>query len=141
MTYHFQITEEKDGFWAKCIELSGCSTQADSIEELKTACHEALNLYLEEPGDSNIVFPLPDDTLDGNEKLLKIQVEPEIALAILLRHYRTNAQMTQKQVATLLGMKNIYSYQRLERKSNPTLEIIKRLKSVFPDIRLEYIFE
>ncbi len=47
MKYHFRIHEE-NGFWAECIELSGCFTQADTIEELYDNMYEALKLYLEE---------------------------------------------------------------------------------------------
>jgi transcriptional regulator with XRE-family HTH domain len=39
--------------------------------------------------------------------------------------------MTQKQVAEMLGMKNIYSYQRLEKRSNPTLTIINKIHTIF----------
>jgi transcriptional regulator with XRE-family HTH domain len=45
--------------------------------------------------------------------------------------------MTQKQAAEMMGMKNVYSYQRLEKKSNPTLSIMKKIHLVFPEIKLE----
>ena len=141
MNYHFQINKESEGFWAECCELQGCVTQAETLDKLKVSCSEALNLYLEEPNDSKIVFSLPDSSLDSNKKLFKVAVEPEIALAVLLRFYRSNSKMTQKQVSELLGMKNVYSYQRLEKKSNPTLTIIKKIHNIFPDIKLEYIFQ
>ena len=141
MNYHFQIHKEAEGFWAECCELQGCVTQAETLEKLKDSCREVLNLYLEEPNDSKMVFSLPDSSLDSNKKLYKIAVEPEIALAVLLRFYRSNSKMTQKQVSELLGMKNVYSYQRLEKKSNPTLTIIKKIHNIFPDIKLEYIFQ
>ena len=80
MKYHFLVHKEENGFWAECIELSGCLTQAETAEELKSACFEALNLYLEEPQSSHIVFPLPQDITIGSKKILEIPVEPEIAL-------------------------------------------------------------
>jgi len=141
MNYHFQINKEPEGFWAECCELQGCVTQAETLDKLKEFCSDALNLYLEEPNDSKMVFSLPDSSLDSNKKLFKVAVEPEIALAVLLRFYRSNSKMTQKQVSELLGMKNVYSYQRLEKKSNPTLTIIKKIHNIFPDIKLEYIFQ
>jgi predicted RNase H-like HicB family nuclease/DNA-binding XRE family transcriptional regulator len=140
MYYHFKVHTEGSGYWAECCELDGCVTQGDSLEDLYKFCEEALNLYLEEPNDSKIIFPLPNEILDNNKRLVKIPVEPEIALAVLLRNYRLNAKMTQKQVAEMLGMKNIYSYQRLERKSNPTLSIINRIHTIFPEIKLNYLF-
>jgi predicted RNase H-like HicB family nuclease len=140
MYYHFKTHREGNGYWAECLELDGCVSQGDTLKELRGFCEEALNLYLEEPGDSKIIFPLPDETLDKNKKLIKIPVEPEIALAVLLRNYRLNVKMTQKQAAEMLGMKNTYSYQRLERKSNPTLSIISRIHTIFPEIELNYLF-
>jgi predicted RNase H-like HicB family nuclease len=141
MKYHFRMTKENNGFWAECCELNGCVTQADTIDKLEKACAEALNLYLEEPKDSKMVFPLPNDSLNADKKLLKISVEPEIALAVLLRYYRSNSKLTQKQMSELLGMKNVYSYQRLEKRSNATLSIIRKIHTVFPDIKLDYIFQ
>jgi predicted RNase H-like HicB family nuclease/DNA-binding XRE family transcriptional regulator len=139
MTYHYTVYKEDKGFWAECVELSGCVTQAESFEELEKQCKEALNLYLEEPRDSKMVFPLPNESLDYDRALIKAEVDPEIALAVLLRHYRFNSKLTQKQMAEMLGMKNLYSYQRLEKRSNPTLSIIKKIHTVFPEIRIEKI--
>jgi len=139
MKYHFQVHKEENGFWAECRELPGCVTEEKTLELLKESCKEALNLYLEEPDDASVSFSLPDASLDSNKKLLSISVDPEIALAVLLRHYRTNSKLTQKQAAEKLGMKNMYSYQRLERKSNPTLTLISRIHEVFPEIGMENI--
>jgi predicted RNase H-like HicB family nuclease/DNA-binding XRE family transcriptional regulator len=140
MNYHFKVHKEKEGFWAECIELDGCHSEADSKEELLVNLKEALHLFIEEPVDSKAIFPLPDNFLGNDKKLISIEVEPEMAFGILLRHYRLQKRYTQKQVADKLGMKNIYSYQRLEKKSNPTLSIMKKIKSVFPEIHLESIF-
>ena len=139
MIYHFNMYKEEDGFWAECVELPGCKTQAETYNELIEFCKESLNIYLEEPKDSKVVFPLPNESLDNDSTLLRIDVEPEVALAVLLRYNRANLRLTQKQVAEMLGMKNIYSYQSLEKRSNPTLTIIKRIHSIFPEIDLEKI--
>jgi predicted RNase H-like HicB family nuclease/DNA-binding XRE family transcriptional regulator len=141
MKYHFKIHKEKKGFWAECLELDGCFTQADTRQELYKNCEEVLNLFLEEPADSKIIFPLPDESLDGKNNVIKIKVEPEIALAVLLRNYRINSNMTQKQAAEMLGMRNIYSYQRLEKKSNPTLNVINKIHTIFPEIELNYLLQ
>jgi predicted RNase H-like HicB family nuclease len=139
MIYHFTVHKEEKGFWADCVELPGCSSQGETIDELTKACEESLNLYLEEPKDSKMIFPLPNDSLNNDESLMKVEVDPEIALAVLLRHFRINAKYTQKQMAEKLGMKNIYSYQRLEKRSNTTISIIKKIHTIFPEIRLEKI--
>jgi predicted RNase H-like HicB family nuclease/DNA-binding XRE family transcriptional regulator len=146
MTYHFILHQEENGYWAECCELEGCVTQTDmgdsceSLGALSLLCEEALNLYLEEPPDSKVIFPLPNKALHGKKNIIEAAVEPEIALAVLLRYYRANAHMTQKQAAEKLGMKNVYSYQRLEKKSNPTLAIMKKIHAVFPEIPFDYLF-
>ena len=137
MRYHFKVHEDEDGLWAECAELPGCRTQADTRDELPATCEESLNLYLEEPQDPKVVFPLPDDLLDADPSFLGIEVEPELAFAVLLRFHRHISRLTQKQVAEMLGMKNIYSYQRLERRSNPSLSLIKKIHRIFPKINLE----
>lgn len=140
MKYHFVVHKEETGYWAECVELKGCVTQADNLEDLDKACFEALNLYLEEPQESNIIFPLPLSNYKCSKNTIKVAVEPEIALAVLLRHHRINSSLTQKQVSEKLGMKNIYSYQRLEKKSNPSLQMIKKIFNVFPQIKPEDVF-
>jgi predicted RNase H-like HicB family nuclease/DNA-binding XRE family transcriptional regulator len=139
MNYHFNVHKEENGFWADCVELLGCSTQADTLENLKNECKQALDLYLEEPKDSKMLFPLPNEALDKDHSILNIEVEPEIALAILLRHFRIKSNITQKEMAQKLGMKNLYSYQRLEKRSNTTIAVIKKIHNVFPEIKLEKI--
>jgi predicted RNase H-like HicB family nuclease len=139
MNYHFAVHSEAGGYWASCLELNGCATQADTAEELSLNCVEALNLYLEEPPESEAVFSLPYDHYDEEQGYLKIPVDPEIGFAVLLRHYRHSHHLTQKQVAAKLGMKNVYSYQRLEKRSNPTLRIMKKVKTIFPEMMLDVL--
>ena len=40
---------EKDekGYWAECLELPGCFTEGENIEEIKENMKEAISLYLE----------------------------------------------------------------------------------------------
>jgi predicted RNase H-like HicB family nuclease/DNA-binding XRE family transcriptional regulator len=141
MNYHFKVHKEKNGYWAECLELEGCATQGNNLKELNKNCEEALNLFLEEPNDSQIIFSLPNNSLNNGKNIIKASVDPEIAFAVLLRNYRLNSNMTQKQVAEMLGMKNIYSYQRLEKRSNPTLTIINKIHTIFPEIKLKYLFQ
>jgi predicted RNase H-like HicB family nuclease/DNA-binding XRE family transcriptional regulator len=140
MNYHFKLHKENIGYWAECCELDGCVTEGDTLDEIYKACKEALEVYLYEPDGSERIFPLPDEALDEKRNIIKILVEPKKALAILLKNYRLHTKMTQKHVAEMLGMKNIYSYQRLEKESNATLNIINRIHTVFPEIKLEYLF-
>ena len=137
MVYHFKVHAEESGFWAECLELTGCSTQGDTREQLVTNAEEALNLYLEEAEDSLVVHPLPR-SIQG-EDVIEVPVDPQLALSVVLRRLRTEHHFTQKEVADRLGMKSTFSYQRLERRSNPSLSTLKKLKEVFPDLSLDYV--
>ena len=103
------------------------------MEELRANMREVLNLYLDEPATSTVVFPLPDETMAG-KNIRAVEVEPDIAFATMLRSMRSARNMTQSEAARRLGMNNVYSYQRLERKSNPTLVMLKKVKAVFPEL-------
>ncbi len=140
MFYHFKLHKESPGFWAKCLELDGCATQGDTKEKLEKNMHEALNLYLDEPAESNLTFPLPDNTLKGRN-IIAVPVEPEIAIAVLVRYYRHDKGLSQNQAAKLLGMKDVFPYQRLEKKHNPKLSTLKKLKEVFPEISIDAILQ
>jgi predicted RNase H-like HicB family nuclease/DNA-binding XRE family transcriptional regulator len=139
MVYYFKVHSEDSGFWAECLELEGCSTEGDTYEELAANAEEALNLYLEESEDSPVTHPLPHKV--KADDVMEVPVNPQLALSVVLRRLRTENHFTQKEVADKLGMKNIFSYQRLERRSNPSLNTLQKLKEVFPDLSLDYVLK
>ena len=139
MKYHFKIHKEGSGFWAQCIELTGCITQADSIEELYRNMQEALNLYVEEPEDSKDLALLPNESIHATKSIVEVALDPQIAFAFMVRHYRIKHGLTQQQAAKKMGFDTIYSYQRLEgKRCNPTLKIISKIKKIFPDFSIDY---
>jgi antitoxin HicB len=142
MFYHFKIHKEKKGYWSECIELKGCNTEADTLDKLYKNMEEVLNLYLNEPENSKIIFPLPQKIVSGKD-IITIPVDPKIAFALKMKIFRSKKGLSQKQVADLLGMKNIYSYQRLEstRKANPNLSTIARIKQIFPEFNIDDVFK
>src|SRR5579859_4372106 len=140
MIYHFKIHKEKGGFWAQCIELPGCATQGDSMKELKANMQDALNLYIEEPSDSRELATLPDDSIKASKNIVKVPLDPQIAFAFLIRHFRIKHGLTQQEAADKMGFETLYSYQRLEAKrSNPSLKMIARVQEVYPDFSVDYI--
>lgn len=139
MRYHFRIHKEKKGFWAECIELPGCVTQANTREELNASMQEALNLYLEEDDVTEYLAPLPKMSIKTGRNVVAVPVDPSIALSFAIRRERIQCGLTQREAADKLGMKAIYSYQRLERKCNPTLDLIYKLVSLFPALSLDKI--
>lgn len=141
MKYHFKIHKEKRGYWAECLELEGCVTQGDNLKKLHENMKEALNIYIEEPENSKDLVPLPNKKIKKSKNIVEVQLDPKIALSFLVRQHRVKHRMTQKQVAKAMGFDNVYSYQRLEsRRCNPTLDVMSRLKKVFPEISIDYAF-
>ena len=142
MHYHFKIHKEENGYWAECIELKGCKTEADSIEELNTNMQVVLDLFLSEPADSKMLFPEPEN-IKISKNIVQITVSPKVAFAYNLRKQRIIHNLTQKQVSEQLGLKNLYSYQRLEsaKTSNPALSTLYKIKKVFPKFKVDDIIE
>lgn len=140
MKYHFKIHKENGGYWAECIELQGCVTQADTLEELNQNMQDALNLYIEEPERSKDLAAMPDDTIKLTKNIVEVPVDPFIGLGFLIRSLRIKSGLTQKKAAEKMGFKELYSYQRLESgKSNPTFKILFKIKSVFPDFSIDQV--
>lgn len=137
MQYHFKVHKEGRGYWAECIELEGCFTQASSKKELLKNMQEALNLYLMEPDDSNYLAPLPNDKARG-KSIQKVKVDPEVAFGFMVRYHRISSNMTQLQAAKKLGFRNLYSYQRLEKRCNARLDMIAKIKSLFPSFSIDF---
>jgi predicted RNase H-like HicB family nuclease len=140
LNYHFQIVDEENGYSAFCLELKGCRTQGDSMEDLIHNLSEALELYLDEPIGSNVLFPGPDYSLIINKNIIAVSVDPRTAFALLIRRYRIENRMTQSEAQSMIGMVNKTSYNRLEKRSNPRLETIARIIRAFPDFPLAECF-
>ena len=75
------------------------------------------------------------------KNIKKIPVDPSIAFAIMMRHLRFKNKLTEKQIASRLGMKDIFSYQRLEKSSNPRLSTLVKIKKEFPDFNVDEIIQ
>lgn len=142
MLYHFKFHREGTGFWAEGIEIKEALTQGDSWEELEFNMREVLDLCLDEPEESKHIFPDPDPTLKGRN-IVAVPVDPKIAFAMQVRQSRLKNKWTQKEMARALGMKNIYSYQRLEssKTANPELSTLMRLCAVFPGFSVDRILD
>lgn len=139
MKYHFKVHKEGKGFWAQCIELAGCVTEADSIDELQKNMQEALNLYIEEPMRSKELAPLPDESIRTARNVFEVTLDPQIAFAFMVRYSRIKHGFTQQQAAKKMGFDTIYSYQRLEgKRCNPSLKIISKIKQIFPEFSIDY---
>jgi antitoxin HicB len=141
MNYHFRIHKEKKGYWAECIELSGCRAQGEELNELHEQCQEALNLYLDEPEDSKFILPLPKSSMKLGPKIIAVEVKPEIAFSFLMRRTRLKLGLTQHQMREHLGYQTLYSYQKLEtsRFANPTLKSLFNILKKLPQFPLKHL--
>jgi antitoxin HicB len=137
MRYHFKIHKEQGSYWAECLELEGCLSQGDTLDELKKNLKEALDLYLDEPEDSKLVIPLPKKKGVLKRNVITIEADPHIALAVMIRNERLKKHLSQKATADRLGIP-LYSYQKLEsaRTSNPQWKTLIKLKKLFPKLDL-----
>jgi predicted RNase H-like HicB family nuclease/DNA-binding XRE family transcriptional regulator len=141
MKYHFKIKKEKNGFVAMGIELPGCITQGDNYAKLLGNLAEALDLYLDEPADSKIIFPFPKKKVLG-KNVIEVSVNSRVAFAFSLRMMRLRRQLTQRQAAELIGLTgSLNNYQRLENSStaNPVLETLVLIKRAFPEFPIEQV--
>ncbi len=137
MTYHFKVHDGRIP-WAECVELDGCVTQGRDKAELGRNMKEALSLYLEEPENSKAVFPPPRPRVRG-ANVVEVEVEPSVAFSAQLRQLRLRSGLTQAEAARRLGMSSLYSYQRLERRPNPSLAMMKKVKRLFPEFSVDAV--
>lgn len=67
LPYTFQVQKTEDGYWANVLELDGCHTSADTVEEAYKELEEVLKAHLEiklEHGDP-IPEPVPEEGYSG----------------------------------------------------------------------------
>ena len=141
MKYHFKVhRDSKQGYWAECIELDGCFTQGNTMAELRANMEEALALYVQEVKGEDFLAPLPDRSIECSRSVVEVPLDPKVAFSLLLRHERRKRGLTQQEARELMGFRNLYSYQRLEREANPTLEMLGRILSIFPQFPLKRAF-
>jgi antitoxin HicB len=142
MFYHFRVRKEKIGYSAQGIEIDACITQGDTWAELAHNMAEVLDLAFDEPEDSKRIYPDPNPDLKGRN-IVAVPVDPQIAFAMQVRQSRLKNKWTQKEAAKALGMKNIFSYQRLEssKTANPELSTLMRLCAVFPGFSVDRILD
>jgi predicted RNase H-like HicB family nuclease len=66
-TYTVNLHEDSEGsgYWADVAELPGCFAAADTIPELHRAISEAIVLYLEDDGESELILDTPLEAWDA----------------------------------------------------------------------------
>ena len=128
MKYFALIKKEKDGsYFVEFPELRGCFTEGKSLKEAKLNASEALNLWLS-VAISERNFNIPNPKVRKGENYYPIDVELQIALAIVLKKTRKMKKLSQAQVARKLGItQQTYAKFELPLKTNPSLATLQKL--------------
>lgn len=121
---------EDNSYLVEFVDLPGCITEGESLEEALSNGREALTGFLASLVERN--RPIPEPSLARNKNIHFIEPEPEVGIPVILRKLRENSKLTQGDVARVLGI-TYQAYQRLEKpgKSNPTIKTLERLARVF----------
>ena len=126
------IDKDSDGksYNVRFPDLDGCLSYGTTLEEAQGNAQEALSVYLESLDSRSKDIPCASDIEADN--VYYISPDIQIAFAIEVKNIRKQKGLTQKDVATKLGI-GWASYQRIEnpRRTNPTLATIHRLEKVF----------
>ena len=140
LAYPAKITRSKEDrtYLVEFPDFPGCLTEGDDMEDAKYNAREALTGYLSSVFERNYKIPEPSKLKGRNIHF--IEPKAEVSVPILLRKLRENHNLTQGDIAKVLGI-SYQAYQRLEKpgKSNPTLKTLERLARVFnKDLKLEF---
>ena len=124
--YQAKIYKDGKSYSVEFLDLPGCFSMGDTLEEAKTMAQDALSLYLEEAKNPKWNVPLPK-TRKGSEYYW-IRPSPEVSIPLMLRQKRIEGGFTQSQMAQELGI-TIQQVQKLETpgKSNPTVKTLERI--------------
>ncbi|MBF0104646.1 MAG: type II toxin-antitoxin system HicB family antitoxin [Deltaproteobacteria bacterium] len=107
----------------------GIITYGHDWEEAVEMAREALSALLETEFERGQVLPKSTrPKVKNGDRLIFIPIEPEIKMAYLLRTWREDSGLTQKQLAQKLGV-SYQAYQRMERpgRSNLTVSTLQKI--------------
>lgn len=82
--YPAVIHEDADGMWAEFLDLEGCTTYGDTMEEILSGAAEAMELYVLGMMEDGVQPPMPTDIkeikrLDKNAFATLIQSDVDLA--------------------------------------------------------------
>jgi predicted RNase H-like HicB family nuclease/DNA-binding XRE family transcriptional regulator len=144
MKYHFKYDkDERGGYWGESLEIEGCRSEGDTLEELKKNLTEVLNLCLESAYNDQEDFVFPEEKFEGQNDVLGIKPDVNVLFANLLKYYRKKNKLTQKSIAEKLGYKSVWAYQKLENSKygNVQLKTLAKIEEIFPDFNLNYVLK
>ena len=58
--FHVIIEKDKNGYFARCLDLDGCFAQGETYESVETEIRDAIQLHLEDMGDTRNELSEPE---------------------------------------------------------------------------------
>ncbi len=124
-------------------DLPSVITYGRTWEEAEEHAREALSAALESDFERGATLPKPSKPkVKRGGRVVFIPVDAEVRTAYLLRSWREDAGLTQKQIAEQLGV-SYQAYQRMERpgRANLTVRTLKRIAKIFRrELMLDFRF-
>jgi DNA-binding XRE family transcriptional regulator len=119
-------------------------TYGRNWEEAEEHSCEALSAALESDFErgSTLQKPTKRPKAKRGERVVFVPIDAEVRAAYLLRSWRENAGLTQKDIAEQLGV-SYQAYQRMERpgRANLTIRTLKRIAKIFRrELMLDFRF-
>lgn len=107
----------------------GIVTYGQDYDEAREMAREALSAALESDFERGVKLPSSKKPKPRRgEKVYFVRLDPDIWMAYLLRNWRERSGITQKELASKLGI-SYQAYQRMERpgRSNVTVQTLDRI--------------
>ena len=106
MRYFAKLTKQPEGGYCVSFpDLDGCLTEGDTLAEALDNAAEALNLWLESVCDPDYTFTLPTAKRRRGKNYYPIEVEPQLARAIVLKQLRESCDLQLADAAKAVGMR------------------------------------
>ena len=125
----FTHDDENDTVMVRFPQHQNILTYGQDEEHALEMAEEALAATLESEFDREEPLPATrKPKAKTGEKLVLVRVEPQVWMAYMLREWRKDAGLSQKQLASKLGV-SYQAYQRMERpgRSNLTVDTLERI--------------
>lgn len=125
MRYPAIITKEGRFIVAVFPDCPGCATQADPGESIEAQATEALTGWLETTQAHGEVPPRPRSRAKG--KVLWVEVPANVAVKIAIRWARTDAGMTQRELAKRAGVTQQQIAKLEHPDANPSVDTLMKV--------------
>jgi predicted RNase H-like HicB family nuclease/transcriptional regulator with XRE-family HTH domain len=129
MQYDALITKEGDSFLVEFPDCPGCQTFADAADDVAAEAREALEGWLE----ANLVErripprPMRRKAAPLGYSLLRVAINPVLALALQVRWARADRRLSQGDLAKKVGVSQQQIAKLEDPDANPTLDTVRKV--------------